>query len=85
MTRTVLETWEELPVREDGIEQHVIDPGAPIFVLHVPTNGPDPGAHVDVFRELAHELQVRSPGALVLALPPGWCFRVVRIDDERAA
>ena len=82
-TRTVLETWEELPVRKDGVEQHEVDPGAPIFVLHwSPEDHIPPDVRSESLKRLANDLQTRSPGAIMLVLPPGWCFRVVRIDDD---
>lgn len=83
MSRTVLETWEELPVRKDGVERFDLpEGGATLFVVHRPTPR-RPGEDVDGFRQLAADLQARVPGSTTVLLPEGWCFRVVRYDDER--
>ena len=83
MSRTVLETWEELPVRKDGVEQFPLPAGgSTLFVVHRPPPR-RPGDDAEDVRRLAATLQAQVPGSTVVVLPEGWCFRVVRYDDER--
>jgi hypothetical protein len=78
MTRTVLETWEELPIRTGDARRFDLTAG-PIFVVHAPVDRPPDAIW---FQELAAELGVKHPDSTLVLLPEGWCFRVVRYEGE---
>lgn len=83
MTLRTFETWEELPVRRGNIERFEVPDGVGTVLLfqYEPQRTTREVMEMGL-RDVMDELRARDPGALVLAIPAGWAFRVIRIGDE---
>lgn len=88
MTARLFETWEELPTRqEDCVERFDIPDGVGVvYVLEYSRQSAssveEHNALLKDVERVAGELRAKDPDAVVLALPTGWVFRVVRIEKE---
>jgi hypothetical protein len=83
MTFRTFETWEELPVRRGNIERFEVPDGVgTVLLLQYEPQRLTPDLIETGLRDVMDELRARDPAALVLAIPPGWAFRVIKIGDE---
>lgn len=83
MTLRTFETWEELPVRSGNIERFEVPDGVgTVLMLQYEPERITCEVMETGLRDVMDELRARDPAALVLAIPAGWAFRVIRIGDE---